>query len=137
MTKLSLFRSETTIDDMPVRLVYDEEADILEIFFDENEAATGIELTDQILLRINRTTRRVVSLTLLDFSVLTEQTLYGPRSFPLSGIEALPLDLKETVLLALSLSPVNHFLSLTYFQRSATSHMPAVYVYPATVKMAA
>jgi hypothetical protein len=68
---------------------------------------------------------------------LTEHTIYGPRSFPLLNIEELPLELKETVLLAITSSPVNHFLSLTYFQRSASNHIPAIYVYPATVKIAA
>jgi uncharacterized protein YuzE len=66
-------------DGQPIKLVYEQETDILDIYFGENEAATGIELTDQILLRINRTEKRAVSLTIRHFSILTEQTEYGPR----------------------------------------------------------
>jgi len=44
----------TASDGTPVRLVYDQEADTLEIFFGQNEAATGVELTDHIVLRLNR-----------------------------------------------------------------------------------
>jgi hypothetical protein len=48
-----------------VRLVYDETEDILEAFFGDNQPATGVELTDHILLRLNQATGRAVSLTLL------------------------------------------------------------------------
>ena len=72
----------TTRDGTPVRFVYDQEADILEIFFGANEPATGVELTDHIILRLNRLARRAISLMLLHFSILTERTEYGPRSYP-------------------------------------------------------
>ncbi len=65
-----------------MRFVYDQEADILEIFFGENESATGVELTDYIILRLNQQTRRAISLTLLHFSILTERTEYGVESHP-------------------------------------------------------
>jgi len=55
----------------PISLVYNETDDILDIFFGENEPGTGIELTDHILLRLNRQTGRAISLTLLHFSILT------------------------------------------------------------------
>jgi YD repeat-containing protein len=45
-------------DGTPVRLVYDQEGDILEIFFGANEPATGAELTDHIVLRLNKETKR-------------------------------------------------------------------------------
>ena len=75
-------RDITAYDGTPVRLVYDQEADILEIFFGANEPATGVELTDHIILRLNQQTKRAVSLLLLDFSILTERAEYGPRSYP-------------------------------------------------------
>ncbi len=81
---------------------YDEIGDILEIFFDENEPATGIELTDHILPRLNQTTGRVVSLTLLHFSVLTEKTEYGPRSYPINRLEEFPEEIG-----AMSLAPTH------------------------------
>jgi hypothetical protein len=113
-----------------IRLVYDEDGDMLDIFFGKNEPATGIELTDYILLRLNPKTGRVVSLTLLHFSILTEQTEYGPRSYPLDKLEELPENLREFVVRALTTMPVNQFLKLSHFQESQTKHVPITYVEP-------
>ncbi|MBC8228321.1 DUF2283 domain-containing protein [bacterium] len=113
-----------------IRLVYDENGDILDIFFGENEPATGVELTDYILLRLNPKTGQVVSLTLLHFSILTEQTEYGPRSYPLDKLEELPENLREFVVRALTTMPVNQFLKLSHFQESPTKHVPITYVEP-------
>ena len=87
MDKAKFHETKTTASDsIPVRFVYDQESDILEIFFGENESATGVALTDYIILRLNKQTRRAVSLMLLHFSILTERTGYGPRSYPLSKL---------------------------------------------------
>ena len=67
---------------------------MLEIFFGTNEPATGIELTDHIVLRLNLQTKRAVSLLLLDFSILTERTEYGPRSYPLATLHTLPEEVR-------------------------------------------
>jgi hypothetical protein len=119
-----------------VRLAYDETEDILEIFFGKNEPATGIELTDHILLRFNQTTGRAVSLTLLHFSILTERTEYGPRSYPLNNLKELPEALRELVIRALATSPVDEFLKLSYFQASPTKKVPFTYVEPSHLAVA-
>ena len=124
-----MYQTETRAQDgTPVRLVYDPDADILEIFFGENEPATGIELTDYIILRLNRQTRRAVSLTLLHFSILTEDTEYGPRSYPLNQFDELPEDLRELLLHVMTSMPVDQFLKLSYFQASPTERIPFTYV---------
>ena len=80
MSDLKLHRKEVKVaSGETIRLVYDENGDMLDIFFGENEPATGVELTDQILLRLNQASGRIVSLTLLHFSILSERTEYGPR----------------------------------------------------------
>ena len=72
MSDLKLQKTEIkTANGGTIRLVYDESEDILDIFFGENEPAIGVELTEHILLRLNSTTERVISLTLLHFSILT------------------------------------------------------------------
>lgn len=119
---------EKTNDDISIRFAYDQEADILEIFFDENEKSTGVELTDHILLRLNKKTRRAVSVTLRHFSILTERTGYGPRSYPLNKLEKLPEDLRDLALLLLSSKPVNQFLKLSHFQESPAKQIPFTYV---------
>jgi len=56
---------------------YDEVSDTLYISFVPGEAATGIELTDHILLRVNKRERRVIGLTLLDYSLIAQTTEIG------------------------------------------------------------
>ena len=129
MSNLKLHRAEVKAPNgETIRLIYDENGDILEIFFDENEQATGVELTDHILLRLNQTTRRAVSLTILHFSILTEQTEYGPRSYPLDGLEELPEELRELVIHIATTAPVNQFLKLSHFQESPMKHVPITYI---------
>ncbi len=120
----------TAPDGTTIRLVYDEEADMLDIFFGENRKATGVELTGHILLRIDQATGQAVSLTILDFSLLTELTEYGPRSYPLLGLDDLPDDFREQVVRILKLPPVNQFLRLSHFQASHTDPIPTAFVEP-------
>ncbi len=129
MSELNLYETEFSAQDgTPVRLVYDQEADILDIFFAENEPATGVELTDQILLRLNQKTKRAVSLMVLDFSILTERTEYGPRSYPLDKLDDLPEDMQTLVLQLVTTLPVSQFLKLSHFQVSPTKRVPLTYV---------
>jgi hypothetical protein len=101
---------------------------MLEIFFGTNEPATGIELTDHIVLRLNLQTRRAVSLLLLDFSILTERTEYGPRSYPLTALHALPEEVRAVVLQVVTSMPVKQFLKVSHFQASLTESVPLTYV---------
>jgi hypothetical protein len=129
MNALNLHQTNTTAyDGTPVRLVYDQEADILEIFFGENEVATGIDLTDHIILRLNQQTKRAVSLTLIDFSILTERTVYGPRSYPLDSLHNLPEELRDLALQLVTTMPVSQFLKVSHFQASPTESAPLIYV---------
>ena len=129
MSELNLYKTEQTANDGSVaRFVYDPEADILEIFFGENQPATGVELTADIILRLNWQTRQPVSLTLLHFSILTERTEYGPRSYPLNNLAEAPEELRELVLQLATSRPVSRFLKLTSFQASPTEWRPFTYV---------
>ena len=131
MSELKLHRSEVTAaDGEKIRLVYDEGEDMLDIFFGENEPATGAELTDHILLRLNQKTARAVSLTICHFSILTELTEYGPRSFPLENLDDLPEALRELAVRVIMKAPVNQFLKLSNFQSSTTKRVPLTYVEP-------
>lgn len=110
------------------RFQYDDIGDTLEVFFGENESATGIELTDHIILRVNQNKQQPVSLTILDFSILTEQTEFGPRSFPLNTMENLPDDLHDLAIRLINTTPVNHFIKVSKFQSSPTNWVPLTYV---------
>ncbi len=129
MDKTSFLKSEVkAADGTHVRMVYDQEADILEIFFGQNEAGTGVELTEHILLRVNLQTRRPISVTVLHFSILSEHTEYGPRSFALDKLNELPEALRDLVLHVLNSMPVRQFLKTTHYQASPTEQIPVTYV---------
>ncbi len=129
MSELKLFKTEMTADNgTPVQLIYDREADILEVFFGENQPATGVELTDNIIIRVDQKTKRAISLMFIHFSILAEKTVYGPRSYPLDNLNNLPEDLRELVLHLIASIPVNQFLEISYFQASQTERIPFTFV---------
>ena len=75
MNELKILKTRMVArDGTPVKLIYDEEGDILEILFGEAVPSTGIALTDNIILHLERKQKRAVSLMLLNFSILSEQT---------------------------------------------------------------
>lgn len=94
---------------------YDEVSDTLYISFAPGEAATGIELNDYILLRINKQERRAVGLSIFEYSILAQSTELGPRSFPLSGLANLSPDLQELVLYILQRPPVSDLLTISAY----------------------
>ena len=99
---------------------YDEVSDTLYVSFAPGEKATGIELNDHILLRINKKERRAIGLTFLDYSLLAQRTEVGPRSFPLTGLAELSDELQEIVLDILRRPPVSDILFLSTYTPSIT-----------------
>jgi uncharacterized protein YuzE len=106
---------------------YDELSDTLYVSFSPGEKATGIELNDHILLRINKTERRAIGLTFFEYSVLAQKTSLGPRSFPLTGLEKLSDELRELVLEILLQPPVNEILMLSAYTPSITETIPITF----------
>jgi uncharacterized protein YuzE len=94
---------------------YDEISDSLYITFDVGKPATGIELNDQILLRIDKDNRKAVGITIFDYSVMSQKTEIGPRSFPLDGLNELSYDTRKIVYEILLTHPVNEFLYLSAY----------------------
>jgi len=92
----------------PVRITYDPEGDILYITFGQPTAATGYQLSDQILLRVAPKTQAAAGLTIFNYSLHASTT----RKLPLPGIEDDPA-VKPLLLRILTAPPVNHFLRLT------------------------
>jgi uncharacterized protein YuzE len=103
---------------------YDEDADTLYIAFAPGEKGSGIELNDNILLRLNKRERRAIGLTLFDYSVLTQPTEIGPRSFPLTGLSELSDELRQLVLEVITSPPLNEILLLSAYTPSLTEMIP-------------
>ena len=109
---------------------YDEESDTLSIPFAPSAHATGIELTDHILLRINKQEQRAVGITLFDYSVLAQQTDMGPRSFPLIGLDHLPTAIRDMVLDILRQPPVRDILAISAYTPNLSETTPIIAVQP-------
>ncbi len=97
---------------------YDEMSDTLYVSFHPGENATGIELNEHILLRIDKGERRAIGLTFFEYSLLAQRTEIGPRSFPLPGLARLSNELREIVLDILSCPPVSDILTLSTYTPS-------------------
>ena len=105
---------------------YDEQSDTLYISFAPGEKATGIELNENLLLRINKTERKAVGLTLLNYSLLAQKTAIGPRSLPLSGLTELSESPRQLVLDILSQPPINQLLTISTYTPSRNESIPIV-----------
>jgi uncharacterized protein YuzE len=109
---------------------YDELSDTLYISFEPGEKATGIELNEHILLRINKKERRAVGLTFFEYSLLAQKTYIGPRSFPLTGLSEISDDLREIVLDIIQHPPVSDILSLSAYTPSVIETIPISHLQP-------
>jgi uncharacterized protein YuzE len=115
---------------------YDEMSDTLYVSFAPGEKATGIELNDHILLRINKKERRAIGLTFLDYSLLAQRTEVGPRSFPLTGLAELSDEVREIVLDILLRPPVSDILVLSTYTPSIAETVPITALQPAAIAAA-
>ena len=88
-----------------IRITYDPEGDILAITFGQPTEATGYQLSDQILLRVNPQTQEVAGLTIRNLSVHT----HTAQEIPLPEVDEDPA-VKPLLLQLLNSPPVTHFL---------------------------
>lgn len=103
---------------------YDETSDTLYMSFIPDIKATGIELNEHILLRIDKENRKAVGITFLNYSILIQKADYGPRSFPLTGLTRLSDDTREIVMEILGSAPVLEILSLSTYTPSFSEAIP-------------
>jgi uncharacterized protein YuzE len=109
---------------------YDEISDTLYVSFAPGESATGIELNDHILLRINKADRRAVGLTFFEYSLLAQRTEVGPRTFPLTGLVQLSEELRKLVLEIVLRPPVSDIISLYAYTPSSLETIPITSLRP-------
>ena len=103
---------------------YDEISDTLYVSFEPGANATGIELNDSILLRIDKDKRKAVGITFLDFSLLAQKADFGPRSFPLTGLAELSDELRELALEIIQSQPVSDILTLSTYTPTYSEAIP-------------
>ncbi len=105
---------------------YDEISDTLYISFEPDVKATGIELNDHILLRINKAEGKAIGLTFFEYSLLAQKTEIGLRSFPLTGLAELSDELQDLAVDILQRPPVNRVLSLSAYTPSIVETIPII-----------
>ena len=109
---------------------YDAEGDVLDVYFDENRPAWTIELTPNILISIDRVTRRAIRLTLMDYTELIRPTEWGVRSFPVIGLADLPRPERDLVISILNSAPVNRWLDISAVQTLPDSPFAVMHLAP-------
>ncbi|HEY0036469.1 MAG TPA: DUF2283 domain-containing protein [Longimicrobium sp.] len=95
------------------RIWYDEPSDALHIAFIRGRGATGIELNENILLRIDTRAGEPVGITIFNFSIIAQPTDIRPRRFPLTGLADLDKDMRDTVMRIIRHSAVADYLTLS------------------------
>lgn len=109
---------------------FDKASDTLTVSFAPGEKATGVELNDHILLRMNKADRKAVGLTLMDYSLLVQPDEIDTRNFPLTGLSQISEDTRALVLMLLKTEPVNQFLTLSVYAPNFANAVPIASVKP-------
>jgi len=100
-----------------IKIDYDEEADVLYVSFGRSEHVTGVELADNILLRLDTgkaggTTPKAVGLTFISFAHMMAHYQDKPLNVPLANLRDLPEELWQAVLAVTTTPPVSDFLAI-------------------------
>lgn len=94
---------------------YDEPSDTLHIAFMRGSGATGLELNENILLRVDKRARTAVGLTVFNYSLVAQRTEMGPRSYALTGLAELSAEMRTLALDLLLSKPVSDFLAISAY----------------------
>jgi len=99
------------------KINYDREADVLYVSFGHSEHVTGVELADNILLRldIGKATGeppRAVGLTFISFSRMMAHHRDKPLRISLDRLRNLPDDLGQAVMDVVTTAPVSDVLAV-------------------------
>jgi hypothetical protein len=99
------------------KINYDEDGDVLYVSFGRSEHVMGIELADDILLRLDTgkatgAPPRAIGLTFISFARMMAHYRNKPLSVPLANLRNLPEELWQAVLAVITTPPVSDFLAI-------------------------
>lgn len=99
------------------KINYDAEGDVLYVSFARSEHVTGVELGDNILLRLDTgkssgTPPKAIGLTFISFARMMEAHRDKPFMVPLANLRNLPQELWDAVLTVITTPPVSDFLAI-------------------------
>lgn len=102
---------------MSYTYTYHQDADLLEVFFIDQEATASVMLTPDITLHFQVDERQATSLIFNNFSHLNRQAEYGVPALRLS-VEQWPESLQPIVWDVLTQPPVNEWLTISTYRSS-------------------
>jgi len=82
------------------------------------------------MVSIDRMKQQIVSLTFLDYMVLIEPALGGPRSFPVTGLANLPIEEQELVFTVLNHPSVQAWLDISVVENLPDSLFTVAHLEP-------
>ncbi len=108
---------------------YDEEADVLYVSFGRSEHVTGVELTDNVLLRLDTdkatgTPPRAVGLTFISYECMMAHRRDQPITVALANLRHLPDELWQAVIAVITPPPVSDFLAVGLTLTPQTPPLP-------------
>ncbi len=109
---------------------YDDSLDTLLVTFNSSEKTIAVVLNEYMILHISVVDQQVARITLCDYSLLTNETKFGPRYFPLTGLKNVSTDTRTLVLDLLSQTGLSHMLSLSVYVPSLVDTLPIISVKP-------
>lgn len=101
---------------------YDQDNDLLEIFFQPGEATCAAELTDNMILRFDWETSTPLSLSIISFSHMLKPTAYGEVHLELLS-EEWPEEIQDKLWTMLRRPPLNEFLTLSSYTPAHANHV--------------
>jgi len=93
---------------LPTHITYDPDGDILYVTFGQPTAATGYQLSDELLLRVAPQSQTAAGLTIFNYAIHARTA----HELPLPGLQEIP-EVKPLLLQILLSPPVSHFLQVT------------------------
>lgn len=100
-----------------IKVKYDEDADVLYVSFGQSPHVTGVELTENVLLRLDTGEKtgappRAIGLTFISYDRMMAHYQHQPIPVSLTTLRRLPENLWQAVLAVLTTSPVSDFLAV-------------------------
>jgi len=109
---------------------YDKEGDVLDVYFGKKRPAWTIELTPNIMISVDRVSQEAVSLTLIDYTELVRPTIWGARSFPITGLADLPIKERDLLLTITGSPPITRWLDISAVQMLPDSPFAVTHLEP-------
>ncbi|MCB9155498.1 MAG: DUF2283 domain-containing protein [Caldilineaceae bacterium] len=99
------------------KINYDREADVLYVSLGQSQNVTGVELADNVLLRLDvgqapNQPPKAVGLTFISFAKMMKAHQDSPVIVSLANLRQLPAELWQAVLTVVTMAPVSDYLAV-------------------------